>query len=136
MGLYACVALLLALHSILAVADSLVEADNLAVERIPVATDSLVVVDNPVAEGNLEEGDSLGVEHSLEEEENLVVEHSPLEEGNIGVAHTPVVEILEEAFAARQCRIVVARVDQDLSPAFLPVAVQVMVLLLVVPGCS
>ena len=56
------------------------------------------------------------------------------------VAHTPGVDILEVAFAAQPCRIVVSHVDQDLSLAFLLVAVQVVVLRLVVrlavPGCS
>ena len=120
--------LLQALHS------TLVEADSLVAEHIPVAVDSLVVVDNLVEE------DSLVVE-----EDNLV------EEGILEVAHTLVMEgILEVAFATQPCRIVAAHVDQDLSHALLMVVVQemaylqvgvlVLVLLLVVqlvvPGCS
>ena len=99
--------LLLALHSILVAEGSLEEED------------SLVVVDSPVAESNLEEEDSPAVVHILEEE------------GNLEVAHTRGVDILEVAFAAQPCRIVVAHVDQDLSHAFLLLAVQVVVFLLV-----
>jgi hypothetical protein len=112
MGLYACVVLLLALHSIPVVEE-----------------DSLVVVDIPVAEeGNLEGWDNLAVEYIL------------VADGNLVVAHTPGVDILEVAYAAQPCRIVVAHVDQDSTHALLAIVVQVVVVLLVVqmadPGCS
>ena len=76
-----------------------------------------------VAEGNLEGGNLVAVD--------IPVAVDILEEGNLVVAHTPGVDILEVAFVAQPCRIVVAHVDQDLSHAFLLLAVQVVVFLLV-----
>jgi hypothetical protein len=117
MGLYACVVLQLVLDS------------------IPVAEGNLVAVDIPVeGEGNLEEKNSLAMTDSL------VAVDIPVAEGNLVVAHTPGVDILEVAFVAQPCRIVVAHVDQDLSHSFLLLAVRVVVFLLVVrmavPGYS
>ena len=128
MGLYVFVVLHLVLHSILVAVDTLVAEGTLVVVHIPVEEEgNLVVVDIPV--DTLVAADTLAEEHILVEEE-----------GNLVVAHTPGVDILEVAFAAQPCRIVVAHVDQDLSHAFLLVAVRVVVLLLVVrmvaPGCS
>jgi hypothetical protein len=117
------VALLLA-HDSTPVAEGNLEEGTLAEVYILVAvedslamTEILVAVDNPVEEGNLEEEDGLAVVYSpvaeegnLEQEENLVVVRILPEEGSLVAAYTPVAVVLEVAFAAQPCRIVV---DQD-----------------------
>ena len=87
------------------------------------AEGNLVVADTPVAEGKLAEV------------------HIPVAvEGILVAVGTPVVDILDEASAALQSRIVAAHADYDLFYALLLVAVHEVVLLLVVrmavPGCS
>jgi hypothetical protein len=132
------VVLLLAQDSILVAVDTLVEEGSLVAAHIPVVEegnleeeDSLVKVGIPVGEGNLEEEGSLAMMDILVRESN------------------PVVGILQVAFEAQPCRIVVALLHQDLSHVLPPIVVQVMVFLLVavqmeyllqvvrlaVPGC-
>lgn len=108
MGLYSCVVLLLVQDSIPVAGDIPEEEGNPAAE------------DTPVVEGNLEEG-SLVVEEDI-----------PVVESNLAVTRTPAVDTLEVAFVAQPYLIGIARVDQDLSHAFLLLVVQVIVLLLVV----
>ena len=96
---YACVVLLLVPHSI-PVEDNLVEEDitvvagNLVEEESFAMTGMLVAVDIPAAA-------------------DTPVEDSLAGAGNLAVVHNPGVDILEVAFAAQPCGIVVAHVDQD-----------------------
>ena len=132
---------------------------------LPLALHSIPVEDIPVEVGILVEEDSFAmtgmlVAVGIPAAAGIAVEDSLAVEDNLAVAHNPGVDILEVAFAAQPCQIVVARVDQDWPHAFqllvvqvlvfqhvalqakvfLPLVVRVVVLLLVVrlavPGCS
>ena len=83
----------------------------------------------------------LALHNILVVEGTLAEVHIPVAvEGILVAVGTPVVDILEEASAALQSRIVAAHADHDLFYALLLVAVHEVVLLLVVrmavPGCS